>query len=869
MTRSTRQLVFFTLGAAVLAHIILFFSGLPLAIQGLAVFVLTVAVPGVLLVEALAGRSESPPTPWEHALYSLGAGYGVAVVLTVLLSYLPGPLTRLQTFAAFDIVILLLAAWLLLAARRGPRALADTAVFADGDWSTVDRRWLWAGILTLLLVGGFFRFTTLGYSEYQGDEARAALRAAAILQGYDDVLLIHKKGPTEIALPTAAYALTGTLTEQMARFPFAVANLAALFAVFLLGWRMFNPLAGWIAAMLFALDGYFIGFARIVQYQSVVFLVSILTVLILYRLVQQPRALTRYMTLAAILLATGLLSHYEAALAGLPAVFLLGVLLWQQRGRWGEIVGATVIGGAVGVAMLALFYVPFVRHPQFSATYTYLADRRMGGQFPYNNLADFFLRTTVYSTTYYVLVLVALTIAALAMAFGRAFGKLIGILTAALLTLLMVVTFLNPTWLTVGGTDLAVVPFALILGAVIFLPRMSTGERALWLWFGAGMLLAIFFTEKPRTHVYTFFLPWLTLCGWTAARLWTAMSERVGARPALLAGSVAAVVLVLLFGNYAYWYFIHNQTEVLRTWDDWHPTGYVNFYDEPDNKAIFGFPLANGWKVVGQLYDRGIISGDYETNEKEAWVPAWYTRGQFRCGRSADWYFQIENLEPWDSGDQAQMEHFLRHGFSKWGIVQINDADRMVIYQRTGAQSDMPTEEPTDGVPRLQLADFGPGFDRAALAQLPLTYPAVNNDIAFPLDVNFGNRIRLEGYDVEHPKPLRPGDNIRLTLYWRAQEPIWDSWKVFNQVYFGDSPMIAQRDGFPVCDTRETWRWDPGELITDVYDIPVNADAPDGLYPLYTGLYLEESGDRLPVLDEAGAPIDTQVHVTDIRVGEE
>ncbi|MCB9160516.1 MAG: hypothetical protein R3A10_09875 [Caldilineaceae bacterium] len=81
--------------------------------------------------------------------------------------------------------------------------------------------------------------------------------------------------------------------------------------------------------------------------------------------------------------------------------------------------------------------------------------------------------------------------------------------------------------------------------------------------------------------------------------------------------------------------------------------------------------------------------------------------------------------------------------------------------------------------------------------------------------------------------------------------------------------MIAQRDGYPVCDTRETWRWDPGELITDVYDIPVNPDAPDGLYPLYTGLYLEETNERLPVVDETGAPIDTQVHVTDIRVGEE
>ncbi|MFM7584572.1 MAG: hypothetical protein ACKO9F_17855, partial [Caldilinea sp.] len=66
-----------------------------------------------------------------------------------------------------------------------------------------------------------------------------------------------------------------------------------------------------------------------------------------------------------------------------------------------------------------------------------------------------------------------------------------------------------------------------------------------------------------------------------------------------------------------------------------------------------------------------------------------------------------------------------------------------------------------------------------------------------------------------------------------------------------------------------TWRWDPGELVADPYVIPVQQDAPDGLYPLYTGMYLEETFERLPVLDENGVEISTQVHLTDIRIGEE
>jgi hypothetical protein len=45
----------------------------------------------------------------------------------------------------------------------------------------------------------------------------------------------------------------------------------------------FNAIAGWSAAFLLAFDGYLIGFSRFVQYQSVVFFLSALVVLALYR----------------------------------------------------------------------------------------------------------------------------------------------------------------------------------------------------------------------------------------------------------------------------------------------------------------------------------------------------------------------------------------------------------------------------------------------------------------------------------------------------------------------------------------------------------------------------------------------------------
>jgi 4-amino-4-deoxy-L-arabinose transferase-like glycosyltransferase len=848
------------------AHVFLFLP-LPPAlqphlVQAVAALILAGFLPGALLVQALVGQGEAPPNWWERIVLSAGAAYVVLVAGMLVVSYLPGGPTLLNTLLVFDAVTLALLAW---TAWRGARVAGRAAT----PWPlAADWRWLLAGALVLLLAGIMLRLGNLGYSDFQGDEARAALRAAAAIQGYEDVLFLHKKGPTEILLPTVLYTLTGHLTEATSRLPFALANLAALFAAWLLGWRLFNPLAGWVAAMFFALDGYFIGFARIVQYQSVVLLMSLLVVLILYRLVQRPQALTGYLTLAALLLATGLLSHYEGALVALPAAVLWGVLLWRERRDWRRIAGATAIAAVVGGVLLGAFYLPYVTNPRFAATYFYLTDRRIGGSPPYNNLLDVFLRTTLYSTTYYVLLLVGLTVAGMLHIFWRGLRRPWHWVAGAATLLLAGATFVNPSWLTVGGRDWIIVPFVLIFGALLLTPRQTLAERVIWLWFAAVMVLALFLTEKPRTHVYTFFIPWLLICGQVAALGFGWLARRFGARPAMIAGSAAAAVLILLFGNYAYRYFVSTD-EVMLNYFERRPPGYWVTYAEPDNKARFGFPLNNGWKVIGELYRQGELHGYFDTNEKEAWVPAWYSRGVERCPRDAQWFFEIRNLEPWSTDDELAMEHYLRQGFEKWGKVQVEGRDKMIIYQRTGNHQEFPTQMLNAGLRTFQFEEYAAAFDDGAAPDLPLTYPSVDPEIAFPLNYNFGNLITLEGYDIAYPQPLQPGDTIRLTLYWRGQAPIPANYKVFNQMYAGDGKMQAQRDGYPVCDGRETWRWDPGELITDVYDIPVAADADDGLYPLYTGFYVEETGDRLPVFDPAGNEIGTQVHVTDVRIGVE
>jgi hypothetical protein len=517
----------------------------------------------------------------------------------------------------------------------------------------------------------------------------------------------------------------------------------------------------------------------------------------------------------------------------------------------------------VGGFALAIFYLPYVLNERFAATYTYLTDRRIGSAFPYNNLQDVFIRTTLYSTTYAVVLLIAAAVAGMIRNYWRGYGRTIGGVLSVALLAVVAITFWNSTWATVGGSDWIILPIGALLALAALAPKVRTEERAIWLWFAAVLVLALFLTEKPRTHVYTFFMPWMVLAGGVVALGWEWLRERWGARPALIAGVAAASLFVLMAANYAYAFF-DSRGEVMLNYETERPAGYWTAYDEPDDKARFGFPLNNGWKVIGELFRTGALQGTFHTSEKEAWVPAWYGQGVERCPRDAAYYFEIRNLEPFSNADFLAMEHYLRSGFEKIGVVQVGGVPKMTIYERTGIQQEYPTQQSTAGLPIYNFEEFENAFDANALADLPLTYPAVDPQIANLIDperggANFGNLIRLEGYELVHPQPL----------YWRGQQPIFDSWKVFNQIIYGDGPMIAQRDGYPVCDGRETWRWDPGELITDVYRLRVADDAPDGLYPLNTGMYLEESGERLPILDDNGVEISTQYHIADIRVGEE
>ena len=615
--------------------------------------------------------------------------------------------------------------------------------------------------------------------------------------------------------------------------------------------------------MLLALDGYFIGFARIVQYQSVVFLMVTLVALILYRLVRRPADLGRYLTLAAIFLATGLLAHYEAALVALPAAYLL-YALWRRGRPLGAGVTLARLGRAliapilVGGALLAIFYIPFVLNPSFRITYAYITVNRIGSTFPYNNLADVFERTLLYSSVYYVALMVLCAVISLAAVYRRNLPRVWGWVAAALLIAGVLVTLWQPGWIILRGHDHTWAFFAAALAIAWFLPDFPLEQRFAWLWFGSGAVLMLFFTLTPNTHVYGFFIPWALVSGEVIGRGWLTLRDRLGARPAAWIAAPTAALLVLLFGNYAYWYFAATDLEVLRTWRENRPRGYPVPYDMPTSMSIFGFPLQNGWKAVGALYADGVLDAPFELHGKEP-VADWYTRGAGYCPRDHVYYIWHESVEPGEQGyNTVVREEIEARGYQLFGVVTVNEQPRLRIYTSDAAPITPQTFRAEDYTDRFDRELSGPIFELDG----PSAAPAIQHE----LDLRFGDAIRLTGYSLDRTE-AGPGQGVLLTLYWQADKPLDTAYSVFTQIIdMTDSHKAGQRDGEPVCNQLPTDYWLPGDAIVDRYYIPIFDDAPPGVYRLLIGLYDNDTGERLDIFAPDGASLGDAYGLADVTI---
>jgi hypothetical protein len=150
----------------------------------------------------------------------------------------------------------------------------------------------------------------------------------------------------------------------------------------------------------------------------------------------------------------------------------------------------------------------------------------------------------------------------------------------------------------------------------------------------------------------------------------------------------------------------------------------------------------------------------------------------------------------------------------------------------------------------------------------PRTYtpPTIAQPVNARFEIDGVEAVALLGYQLE-PQTPTPGDTLRLTLYWQALAPIAHPYTVFSHLLGPDGQLISQQDNMPLRNTAPTTCWIPGEIIADPYDLPISPHVIPGDYTLETGLYLWETGERLPVTGPKATP-DGRIILAEVALGE-
>lgn len=146
------------------------------------------------------------------------------------------------------------------------------------------------------------------------------------------------------------------------------------------------------------------------------------------------------------------------------------------------------------------------------------------------------------------------------------------------------------------------------------------------------------------------------------------------------------------------------------------------------------------------------------------------------------------------------------------------------------------------------LALFVPfGYTLPAYAHPALASESDLARAAHPAQIDFANQIELRGYDLD-ARSVKPGDPLRVTLYWRALAPMSESYRVFVHLVGQNDRVAGGVDVIPARGAFPTVYWKPGDALRDVVQVPVAANAVPGKYAIEVGLYpAGKPGERLTV----------------------
>lgn len=164
------------------------------------------------------------------------------------------------------------------------------------------------------------------------------------------------------------------------------------------------------------------------------------------------------------------------------------------------------------------------------------------------------------------------------------------------------------------------------------------------------------------------------------------------------------------------------------------------------------------------------------------------------------------------------------------------------------------------------LLNFGNGLHLASVDVQALArstnMPAIRNNV----NARLGDKVEFLGYALDAPDALKPGDTVKLKLYWRALQPMDTSYKVFTHLISTQNEIFGQQDKEPLDGARPTTGWAAGEIFSDSYEFQIAPNAGPGTYQIEIGMYHPTAFTRLPTFDANGAPLGDRIVFGELRI---
>ncbi len=131
--------------------------------------------------------------------------------------------------------------------------------------------------------------------------------------------------------------------------------------------------------------------------------------------------------------------------------------------------------------------------------------------------------------------------------------------------------------------------------------------------------------------------------------------------------------------------------------------------------------------------------------------------------------------------------------------------------------------------------------DKEKLKTFVLDAPPAN--LAHKLDVNFENKIHLVGYKFD-PETARPGQETKLTYYWRVDDTLDNGWLLFTHTKDEGSGKMGNLDFVgPLREQKGNHqilgpdRWEKGKVYVDEQTYKVPDDVTGSEITVFTGIW--------------------------------